>query len=32
MCSRTEPLRVGRDLHSTLIRNEHAYYSCITQV
>lgn len=25
-------MRVGTDLHLTTIRNEHAYYSCITQV
>ena len=27
-----EPLRVDRDLHLTLIRNEHAYYSSIAQM
>jgi tetratricopeptide (TPR) repeat protein len=27
-----EPLREGRDLHLTSIRNEHAYYCCIAQL
>lgn len=27
-----EPLRRDRELHMTTIRNEHAYYSCISQV
>jgi hypothetical protein len=27
-----EPARKGRDLGQTLVRNEHAYYVCITQV
>ncbi|POM78678.1 Hypothetical protein PHPALM_3765 [Phytophthora palmivora] len=27
-----EPLRIGRNLHRTTIRNEQAYYACITQL
>jgi len=27
-----EPLRTGKELHQTTIRNEHAYYCCITQL
>ncbi|KAL3669720.1 hypothetical protein V7S43_005100 [Phytophthora oleae] len=27
-----EPLRLGRDLHQTSIRNEQAYYACIAQL
>jgi len=27
-----EPLRLGRELHTTSMRNEHAYYCCIAQV
>ncbi len=28
----TEPIRAGRELHTTTIRNEHAYYCCIAQL
>lgn len=31
LCQLIEPVRLGRDLHLTLIRNEHAYYCCIAQ-
>lgn len=27
-----EPLRLGRELHQTTIRNEQAYYACIAQL
>jgi hypothetical protein len=27
-----EPVREGRELHTTTIRNEHAYYCCIAQL
>ncbi|KAL4086206.1 hypothetical protein PRIC1_014337 [Phytophthora ramorum] len=27
-----EPIRLGRELHRTMIRNEHAYYACIAQL
>lgn len=32
LIARIEPLRVGQELHTTLIRNEHAYYSCVAQI
>jgi tetratricopeptide (TPR) repeat protein len=32
LVSQLEPLRLDRELHLTLIRNEHAYYSTISQL
>lgn len=32
LISLIEPVRVGKELHKTAIRNEQAYYSCIAQL